>query len=361
MRLAGRSRGCGSSRTTTAASTAPSSTSAGAALVVSPVHADRRHRKGQPAELRRCRAARGGGAALRALLRGAARARGAGRDGRLRRADGGRARERRSGHDRARHVTTLAELEERRAYECRLTPDRALETIDDAESVPPRSRAASRARPIPRSRACSRHATRNRTRPTSPASAQWPATKFPWFGQLGTRGHLVLAVHRGKSLLVTDEVAALLDPICRAELARMEAARRDLGAAPPPSRRRRAVRARRPADGAVPDVQGAEEPPLAARALRRVRRSRGRVREAAPAHEPPRPLGPGAPGAERPRRPACVRSATSSAPASAPPSSPPSRSSRAGSRGVGTGTTVCVDELVGSGRLARVDGHVVIG
>ncbi len=30
-------------------------------------------------------------------------------------------------------MTTLAELEEQRAYECRLTPDRALETLDDAE------------------------------------------------------------------------------------------------------------------------------------------------------------------------------------------------------------------------------------
>ena len=30
-------------------------------------------------------------------------------------------------------MTTLAELEERRAYECRLTPDRALDTFDEAE------------------------------------------------------------------------------------------------------------------------------------------------------------------------------------------------------------------------------------
>ena len=30
-------------------------------------------------------------------------------------------------------MTTLSELEERRAFECRLTPDRALETLDDAE------------------------------------------------------------------------------------------------------------------------------------------------------------------------------------------------------------------------------------
>jgi hypothetical protein len=34
----------------------------------------------------------------------------------------------------------------------------------------------------------------------------------------------VLAVHRGKSLLVTEEVARLLDPVCRAEIARMAAA-----------------------------------------------------------------------------------------------------------------------------------------
>src|SRR5262249_12044485 len=33
----------------------------------------------------------------------------------------------------------------------------------------------------------------------------------------------VLAVHRGKNLLVTDEVAQLIDPIARAEIKRMEA------------------------------------------------------------------------------------------------------------------------------------------
>ena len=53
------------------------------------------------------------------------------------------------------------------------------------------------------------------------------AANFPWFGQLGARGYLILAVHGGKSLLVTEEVAALLDPICRAELARMEEAEAD--------------------------------------------------------------------------------------------------------------------------------------
>jgi hypothetical protein len=120
-------------------------------------------------------------------------------------------------------VTTLAALEERRAYECRLTPDRALETIDDAEgflrdrglltrtadSALPSLFAACHEEPYARD---------------SPGFGQWPATKFPWFGQLGARGHLILSIHRGKSLLVTNEVTAVLDPICRAELVRMEEA-----------------------------------------------------------------------------------------------------------------------------------------
>jgi hypothetical protein len=56
--------------------------------------------------------------------------------------------------------------------------------------------------------------------------ATWPATKWPWFGQLGERENLIVAVHRGKNLLVSPGVAGLLDPICRAEIARMRAADR---------------------------------------------------------------------------------------------------------------------------------------
>jgi hypothetical protein len=58
--------------------------------------------------------------------------------------------------------------------------------------------------------------------PGSTGFGTWPATKWPWFGELAERGYLVLKVHRGKSLMVTDEVARLFDPICRTELARME-------------------------------------------------------------------------------------------------------------------------------------------
>src|SRR5215510_3456152 len=123
-------------------------------------------------------------------------------------------------------MTILAELEERRVRECRLKPDRAVETLDEAEeflrdrglltrttdSALPSLFEACHEEPYARA---------------SPGFGQWPATKFPWFGELGVRGYLTLAVHRGKSLLVTGEIAVLLDPICRAELARMEEAETD--------------------------------------------------------------------------------------------------------------------------------------
>jgi len=118
---------------------------------------------------------------------------------------------------------TLAELQERRAFECRLMPDRALETLDDAEAfLRDRgllTRAADSALPSLFEACHEEPYARDK-----PGFGQWPATKFPWFAELGARGYLVLNVHRGKSLLVTEEIAALLDPICRAELARMEEA-----------------------------------------------------------------------------------------------------------------------------------------
>jgi hypothetical protein len=120
-------------------------------------------------------------------------------------------------------VTTLDELGERRAFECRLTPDRALATLDEAEEFLRNrgllTRAADSTLPSLFEACHEEPYARDK-----PGFGQWPATKFPWFSELGARGYLVLAVHRGKSLVVTDEVAALLDPVCRAELARMEAA-----------------------------------------------------------------------------------------------------------------------------------------
>jgi hypothetical protein len=120
-------------------------------------------------------------------------------------------------------VETLEELRERRAYECRLTPDRALQSLDEAEEfLRDRgllTRTTDSALPS-LYEACHEEAYK----PGSGGFGEWPRTKWPWFGEVAGRGHLVLAVHRGKNLLVSDRVAALIDPICRAEIERMRAA-----------------------------------------------------------------------------------------------------------------------------------------
>lgn len=123
-------------------------------------------------------------------------------------------------------VATLAELLERRAFACRLTPDRALRSLDEAEEfLRDRgllTRTADSALPS-LYEACHEGAYK----PGAPGFGDWPRTKWPWFGELAERGYLVVAVHRGKNLLVTHEVAELLDPICRAEIERMRAAEPD--------------------------------------------------------------------------------------------------------------------------------------
>jgi hypothetical protein len=116
-------------------------------------------------------------------------------------------------------VATIDELRERRAFECRLTPDRALGSPDEAEAFlrdrELLTRTADSALPS-LFEACHEEPYA----PGKPGFGQWPRTKFPWFGELGARGFLILGVHRGRSLLVTDETTRLLDPLCRDELER---------------------------------------------------------------------------------------------------------------------------------------------
>jgi len=116
---------------------------------------------------------------------------------------------------------SLRELQRRRAYACRLTPDRALDSLDDAESFlldrGLLTRTADSALPSLFG-ACHEEPYA----PDKPGFGQWPRTKYPWFGRLGARGYATLAIHRGKSLLISPETARLLDPLCRAELASHE-------------------------------------------------------------------------------------------------------------------------------------------
>ena len=117
----------------------------------------------------------------------------------------------------------MDDLLERRAYECRLTPDRALDTLDDAEGFL-RDRGLLTRTPDSALPSLFEACHEEPYAPDKPGFGQWPRTKYPWFGRLSARGYPVLAVHRGKNLLVTDDVARAIDPIARAEIRRMEEA-----------------------------------------------------------------------------------------------------------------------------------------
>jgi hypothetical protein len=113
-------------------------------------------------------------------------------------------------------------LQERRAYLCRLTPDRALQSPQEAlEFLRDRgllTRTADSALPSFFG-AC-------HEQPYAPGSrgfGSWPATKYPWYFELAERPDVhELRIHNGKSILLVDEALELVDSTCRAELARME-------------------------------------------------------------------------------------------------------------------------------------------
>ena len=119
-------------------------------------------------------------------------------------------------------MESLSELRERRAVECRLTPDRALCSLDEAEAFL-RERALLTRTPDCALPSLYEACHEPPYRPGAAGFGTWPATKWPWFGALTERGHLCVAVHRGKNLLVSAEAAAILNPIGRAETDRMRA------------------------------------------------------------------------------------------------------------------------------------------
>jgi hypothetical protein len=117
---------------------------------------------------------------------------------------------------------SLETLRRRRDYECRLTPDRALESLDSA------ARFLRERRLLTRTADCTLPSLYEAVHEEPYQAggrgfASWPATKWPWFHELSERPDVhSLDVHRGKAILLSAEVLALVDPICRAELARLE-------------------------------------------------------------------------------------------------------------------------------------------
>lgn len=119
-------------------------------------------------------------------------------------------------------MSSLADLRALRLRQCRLAPDQALGTLQEAEEFLRErgllTRTTDSALPS-LYEACHE----DPFKPGAAGFGSWPATKWPWFGALAERGYLISAVHRGKNLIVSDDVARLLDPICHAEIERMRA------------------------------------------------------------------------------------------------------------------------------------------
>jgi hypothetical protein len=109
-----------------------------------------------------------------------------------------------------------------RVHALRLTPDRALESLDEAAAwVDERGMATL----MPCCSLPSLFAACHEEpyAPESPGFGQWPKTKYWWGVAIAERpGIHRLRVHRGKVLLVAERVAHLADPLCRAALADAE-------------------------------------------------------------------------------------------------------------------------------------------
>src|SRR5262249_19777047 len=121
-------------------------------------------------------------------------------------------------------IASLGELQDRRAYECRLTPDRELETLDDAAAFV-RDRGL-----LTRTTDCALPGLHEACheepyKPGAGGFAEWPAAKWPWGVGLARREDIeAVKIHRGKTLFLSADAAALADPVCRAEIDRVEAA-----------------------------------------------------------------------------------------------------------------------------------------
>ena len=121
-------------------------------------------------------------------------------------------------------METLAELQERRRYECLLTPDRALETIEEAEDFL-RDRGLLTRTPDCALPSLFEACHEEPYAADKPGFGQWPRTKWGWSFALPNRPGVYAPKvhHRRKTLYVSEETARIIDPICRAEIERMRA------------------------------------------------------------------------------------------------------------------------------------------
>src|SRR5256885_17091412 len=110
-------------------------------------------------------------------------------------------------------VVSIADLRQKRLHDCRLTQDRKLETLEEAEaflidrgvltltqdSALPSLFAATHEEPYKRG---------------SAGFGSWPKTKWPWGGEPASRSRvLALEGHRGKGLLCPPAAMRGIEPL----------------------------------------------------------------------------------------------------------------------------------------------------
>jgi hypothetical protein len=117
-------------------------------------------------------------------------------------------------------AAAMKELEERRLRLCRLTPDRALASVEEAHDLLRRRGMLTRTQDS----ALPSFFAACHEEPYAPGGrgfAGWPKTKYTWYFQLAELEDVhELKVHNGKSILFTDQTLALVDALCRRELER---------------------------------------------------------------------------------------------------------------------------------------------
>jgi hypothetical protein len=126
-------------------------------------------------------------------------------------------------------MSVPSELQEQRAEACRLTPDRALETLDEAHAFL-RERGMLTRNPGGALPSLFGACHEEPYKPGAGGFGEWPSTKWPWSFELAERpGVVAPKIHMGKTLYLSEEAARLVDPIVRAELDRMRDADPDWG------------------------------------------------------------------------------------------------------------------------------------
>jgi hypothetical protein len=125
----------------------------------------------------------------------------------------------------------IERLREARIHACRLTPDRALRSVDEAEAF------LNERGMLTLAPDCALPSLFGATHeesyiPGGRGFAAWPRTKWSWRGALAERpGVLWTKIYRGKGLFLSAETAQAADPLCRAALADVEDGRAGAGAA----------------------------------------------------------------------------------------------------------------------------------